>query len=51
MQLWQEIEHRRDNDVDSYELDALKPIGMSIPANNGADEYTDEERAYLGATE
>src|SRR5215472_12068004 len=27
MQLRQEIEHRRDDDVDRYELDAPKPIG------------------------
>src|SRR5262249_29718066 len=42
MQLRQEIEHRRDDDVDRYELDALKPIGMSVPANNRADECADE---------
>ena len=51
MQLRQEIEHRRDNDVNRYELDALKPIGMSVPANNRADECADEERAHFRAAE
>ena len=51
MQLRQEIEHRRDDDIDRYELDALEPIGMSVPAYNRADEYADEERAHFRAAE
>ena len=31
MQLRQEIEHRRDDDVDRYELDALKPMECPSP--------------------
>ena len=51
MQFRQEIEHRRDDEIDRYKLDALEPIGMAVPANNCADEYTYEERAHFRAAE
>jgi hypothetical protein len=51
IQFWHEIEHGRDDDVDRHELDALKPVGLAVPANNRADEYADEERAHFRAAE